>query len=83
MWLFRKKHLFPRWFSEIHRGNLKCQIGQDLASTGEPELVVQYLRRENYGKYKVIGRVRFLDFPYLKELEVDIERYVRSLISHS
>lgn len=83
-WLFRRmrKSTYPRWFSDHVRGNLRARIGQDLNPNGEPEIVVQFHVRENYGNWKTAGTFRYLDAPYLNVLLKDVHDYVSSLITH-
>lgn len=77
----RKRILFPRWFNESIEGNLKATLGQDLSAKGEPEVVVRFEIRANYGKWTPIGTFRYLDLPEVKRIIVKVDAYMRSIIT--
>jgi hypothetical protein len=80
--LFRKKRiLFPRWFNESLEAHMKATIGQNLSPKGEPEVIVKFEVRENYGKWRHVGTFRYLDLPEVKKLIVKVDTYMRALVT--
>jgi len=81
-WLFRwKRKSRYRWFGDEYRGSMKVRIGQKLSS-GDLELVLRLEAREAYGKWATIATVRHADVPVIRQLLVDADRYLKTLLSH-
>lgn len=73
--------MLPRWFHESHKGDMRVRIGQDFTAMGEPEVVILFERRVNW-KWVAIGQFRYLEVPNLRHLLVQVDQYMRILLTH-
>jgi len=77
--LFGSRAVFPRWFHDIVRGDMKVVIGQDLSRLGEPEIVLKFFRREKFGAWKATGNFPYLEVGHLKAMLAECDRYMQQL----
>ena len=80
MFKFRKR--FPYYFRESGHGSVKAKLGQKLNRQGEPELIIELQFRQDDWRWKKIGSFRYLDVPELRQVLLDVDNYIRSLVTY-
>lgn len=80
--LYHRRARFPRFYYESLQGRLKVRIGQDLTKQGVPEVVIEFLTRdEESWKWKPAGRFRYLDIREMRRLLDETDKYVRGILT--
>jgi hypothetical protein len=80
--LHHRRARFPRFYYESLQGRLKARIGQDLTKKGQPEVVIDFLVRDDDNwKWKPAGRFRYLDIREVRRLLDETDKFVRGMLT--
>lgn len=74
---------YPRFFHEYALGDIRSRLGQDRRHHHDPEIVLRFQRRKNFGKWETFAEFRYADIPQVEQHLAKADEAMRKLINHS